>query len=161
MKEKRIRELNQEINMLKEEWSKELDTVNYYYWPIIAKEKKRRKDLVWYFTLACCLVIGAIAWILLMEIKNEYWIATALGASGIIVGITFVRMMILIKRMKKDMEEWEKNLTRANELQQKISSKCEMSVSLMIDYLGEEVKDKIGSSYDDVLEYYNNYIANN
>ena len=158
MKEARIRELNQKINVLKEEWSKELDTVNYYYWPIIAKEKKRRKDFVWYFTLACCLLFSAIVWILFMDIQNEYWIAAALGGSVVVVGITAFRMILILKKLKRDTEEWEKNLTHANELQQEIADKCEMATSLMLDYLGSEVKEKIGSSYDDVLEYYNNYL---
>ena len=161
MKEQRIRELNIDINMLKEEWSKELDTVNYYYWPIIAKEKRRRKDLVWYFTLACILLFSCVVWIILMEIKNEYWIGAALGGSGIIVGITLFRMILILKKLKIDKAEWEKNLKRANEMQEEIAEKCEIAVSLMLDYLGEEVKEKIGSSYDDVLEYYNNYLANN
>lgn len=160
MKEKRIRELNTDINMLKEEWSKELDTVNYYYWPIIAAEKKKRKNLVWYFTLACCLLFSAVVWILLMEIKNEYWIAAALGGSGIIVGITAFRMILIIKKLKQDTNEWNKNLTRSNELKQEIADKCEMAKSLMLDYLGSEVEEKIGSSYDDILEYYNNYVEN-
>ena len=160
MKEKKIRELNQDINMLKEEWSKELDTVNYYYWPIIAKEKKRRKDLVWYFTLACCALFSAVVWILFMDIQNEYWIGAALGGTGIIVGITAFRMILILKKLKRDTTEWEKNLTRANELQKEIAEKCEVAVSLMLDYLSGDVQEKIGSSYDDVLEYYNNYIDN-
>ena len=118
MIEQRIRELSIDINMLKEEWSKELDTVNYYYWPIIAEEKKKRKNLVWYFTLACCLLFSAVVWILFMEIKNEYWIAAALGGSGIIVGITAFRMFLILKKLKRDTEEWNKNLTRSNELKQ-------------------------------------------
>lgn len=158
MKETRIRELNQQINMLKEEWSNELNTVNYYYWPIIAKEKKKRKDFIWYFTLACCLLFSACVWIIFMEIKNEYWIAAALGGSGIVVGITAFRMILVLKKYKQDKEEWEKNLSRANELQKEIDDKCKMATSLMLDYLEDDVQSKIGTSYDDVLEYYNNYM---
>ena len=158
MIEQRIRELNIDINMLKEEWSKELDTVNYYYWPIIAEEKKKRKNLVWYFTLACCLLFSAVVWILFMEIKNEYWIAAALGGSGIIVGITAFRMILILKKLKRDTEEWNKNLKRSNELKQEIAEKSEKAISLMLDYLGSDVEEKIGRSYDDVLEYYNSFI---
>ena len=161
MKEARIRELNQSISMLKEEWSNETDTVNHYYWPIIASEKKKRKNFVWYFTLACCLLFSAVVWILFMEIKNEYWIAAALGGSGIIVGITAFRMILILKKLKHDNEEWEKNLVRSNELKQEIADKCAQATSLMLDYLGEEVREKIGTSYDDVLEYYNSYLDNN
>jgi abortive infection bacteriophage resistance protein len=69
-------------------------------------------------------------------------------------------MILILKKLKRDTTEWEKNLTRANELQKEIAEKCEVAVSLMLDYLSGDVQEKIGSSYDDVLEYYNNYIDN-
>lgn len=159
MAHEQIKELNKEIYLLKDDWSKELDTVNYYYWPIIAKDKRNVKNHVWYFSLACCLLFAIIFWLVFEDIQNEYWIGGSLGIGAVVLFFTTFRMIKTLKTTKKDKEEWQKNLVNANKMQEEIASKCDEATKLMLASLPEtdEVK-ALGSSYDDILEYYNNWV---
>ena len=74
MDTKSINKLNDQINVLKRQFTEELNTVNYYYWPLTSKSKKKLGNLKWYFTLACCLFFSVIILLLLHEVTNPYWI---------------------------------------------------------------------------------------
>src|SRR5574344_2025648 len=80
-----INKVNSKINILKNEYTEELNTVNYYYWPIVAKYKRRRKDLIWYFTLSCCLLFSVVFLLIFEEVTNEYWIGISISISGLIL----------------------------------------------------------------------------
>lgn len=157
---KAINHLNDQINNLKKKWNQELDTVNHYYWPIVAKIKRDKKNHVWYFTLSLCLLGCVLMWIVLGEIVNEYWLGASLGGSGIIIFLTALRMIKTLKALKKENTNWEKALKTANELQEEIKLKSEECTKCMLDELKNhdiEIKN-IGTAYDDVLEYFNQWV---
>lgn len=158
-----IRKLNEQINILKEKFNKELDTVNHYYWPIVAKLNRNKKNHVWYFTLACCLLGGVLMWIFLGEIVNEYWLGASLGGCAVVLFLTGRRMVKTNKQLKKEHETWEKALKTANDLQEEIKVKSEENTKNMIAELSTHGVDinEIGNAYDDVLEYYNQWVENN
>lgn len=163
MDQKTINNLNDQINNLKKKWNKELDTVNHYYWPIIAKIKRNKKNHVWYFTLSLCLLGGVIMWILLGEIVNEYWLGASLGGCAVVIFFTARRMIKTLKELKRENKTWNDALKLANEMQEEIKVKSEENTQNMIAELKAHGVDilEIGNAYDDVLEYYNQWVENN
>lgn len=160
MDQKTINILNDQINNLKKKWNQELDTVNHYYWPIVAQIKRNKKNHVWYFTLSLCLLGAVIMWILLGEIVNEYWLGASLGSCAVIIFFTARRMVKTLKELKKENTDWEKALKLANEMQEEIKVKSEENTKNMIAELQAHGVDilEIGNAYDDVLEYYNQWV---
>ena len=158
-----IKKCNDEINILKEKYNKELDTVNHYYWPIIAKLNRNKKNHVWYFTLACCLLGGVLMWIFLLEIVNEYWLGGSLGGCAIILFLTGRRARKTLKQLNQENKTWEKALKVANDLQEEIKVKSDENTKNMIAELEAHGVDisEIGNAYDDVLEYYNQWVEIN
>lgn len=164
MTETIINNKNNYINVLKTKYTNELNTVNYYYWPIVARSKKKLANLKWYFTLSLCLVASVIILLLLYEITNSYWIGISLGVSLAIAGlITF----FLIKRAKKHKaiyKEWDKALKPANDMKKELDEKESEAIKLMLDFLNQENKmidnnEDIGSTYDDILYYFNTRVG--
>lgn len=155
-----INTLNDQINNLKKKWNQELDTVNHYYWPIVAKLKREKKDRVWYFTISLCLLLGVVLWLTLGDIVNEYWIASSLVGTAIIIFLTAFFMTKTLKALKKENKTWQEALKEANRLQDEIKEKSNEAVKIMISELIKKGIDvsNIGDAYDDVLEYYNNYV---
>lgn len=158
-----INKLNDQISVMKEALTNELNTVNYYYWPLISKSKKKLDNLKWYFTLACCFLASVIILLLLHEVTNEYWIGASLGLSiSILAAVTF----FLVKHVKKNKilnNEWNKALEKSKEIQKELNEKIEDAKEMMIRYFKNEkdsIHEEIGNSYDDILEYYNGKLEN-
>lgn len=159
-----IRVRNNEINNLKDECTKELNEINYYYWPIIAKLKKDKKNRIWYFTLSCLLIVIIAVWMIFTEYEEKFIILLAFIVDGAITCVTTIRMIRVIKDYNVTDRIWKKALENPSKMQKNIVLKCEEVKEMMINTFGdkkEEIVKKIGSSYDDILEYYNQWVENN
>lgn len=166
-KRAQINKINSEINVLKNSYTDELNTVNHYYWPIVARIKKQKTNLKWYFTLACCFMFAVIVYIVFKEVYNLYWVIPLLTFSGGIVGLI---VFFLIKCNKKDKlvnKDWKEALKPSEQLNDKINAKSLQATDMMKDFFNEISKDfeidmkEIGSSYEDILDYYNRWTDNN
>lgn len=155
MNSMQINKINDEISVLKTEYTNELNTVNYYYWPIVAKIKKRIKNIQWYFTLACCLLASVVIIIFLKEITNPYWLGAGLGISFLIFGASLFFLIRVKKLSKKTQREWDKALGPSNELKKKLDEKMNESIQAMLATFDFDITKEIGNSYEDILEYYN------
>ena len=155
---KSINKINDKINVLKRQFTEELNTVNYYYWPLTSKSKKKLGNLKWYFTLSCCLFFSVIILLLLHEVTNPYWIGFGLGISGAILVLT---LFFLLKARKKDKLlniEWEKSLETSKNLQKELNENIDKAITMILDYFESErenIVKTIGTSYEDLLDYYN------
>ncbi len=164
MDTKSINKLNDQINVLKRQFTEELNTVNYYYWPLTSKSKKKLGNLKWYFTLACCLFFSVIILLLLHEVTNPYWIGIGLGVSGVILILT---LFFLLKARKKDKalnKEWEKSLEPSKKLQKELNENIDKAIEMMLTFFGSEkdyIVKNIGTSYEDILDYYYSKTENN
>lgn len=147
---KEINIINGKITVLKDEYTEELNTVNYYFWPIIAKEKTRRKNLRWYFTLSCCLLFSAVILLIIFEIKNEYFIAFVLGLSLLIFGLTLFFLIRCNKRYKLINSEWEKSLKPSEKQKEELTKMIDEVKAKMADYL--EIENNL--SYEELLQVY-------
>lgn len=153
-----INKINDEINVLKGEYTNELNTVNYYYWPIVAKIKRRKKNIKWYFTLACCLLASVTIVVLLSEITNPYWLGLGYGVSGIFFALTLFFLIRVLKQNKKTQKEWDKALEPSNKLKEELDSKMAEGVQAMLASFDTDITKEVGTSYEDILEYYNRSI---
>jgi len=99
MKRNEINTSNNRVNVLKNEYTKELNTVNHYYWPIMAQLDKQYGNLRWYLTLASCFEAAIIICLLFFEIFNLYWV---LGSNGVGIGIILLVLRFFKNVKRKD-----------------------------------------------------------
>ena len=168
MKTKEINTSNSKVNNLKNDYTKELNTVNHYYWPIMAKLEKQFANLKWYFTLACCLEVTFLVCIFFFEIYGIYWV---IGYNVVGLGLMALVYKFFRKCKKNKLaskKEWDEALMASEKIKEDLDNEIEKATKLMIDFLvveekisEEELVSKIGSSYEDVLSYYNHWIDNN
>jgi hypothetical protein len=189
-KNEKLREYGIEMSQLKDHYSKEYHTITSYFWPMIAQNKKRLKDQIYYTGAMICLLVFIVVVILLGGLKNEYLLWGSLIFCFILIGIGVVITTRTIKKQKMTMEEWEKNNKKIQEIQEKIQEttiKAVIEIPYVIFYsehyeeivmgklkensgewhkLIEQEKQKMlentaGSmAYDDVIGYYNHWADN-
>ncbi len=187
---KKLREYESDMLQLKDYYSREYNTITSYFWPIIAQNKKKIKDQIYYTGAMICLLIFIVVVILLGGIKNEYLLWGSIVFSLILIGIGVIVTTRTLKRKKMVLEEWEKNNKKVQEIQEKIQE-ITMKVAEEIPYVifySEHYEDILASkikknskewnelieqekqkmleytaeslAYDDVIGYYN-YWADN
>lgn len=147
---KEINSLNGKITILKEEYTNDLNEVNYYFWPIVAKEDKKYKNLKWYFTLACCFLFSVIFLILIFDIKNEYFIGGVVGFALLIFALTLFFMLKSKKKKKIIDVEWKKELKPSNEKKDLLSKLEKEACEKMSNYL--KIDNNV--SYEELLQIY-------
>lgn len=168
-KRNQIYKINSEINVLKNNYTNELNTVNHYYWPIIARIRKQMTNLKWYFTLACCFMFSVIVYIIFKEVYNLYWVIPLLTFSGGIVGLVVFFWVRCNKKNKLVNKDWKDALKPSDELNAKINDKSLEAKNMMIEFFNDLNSlnniyiniDEIGTSYEDILDYYNRWTDNN
>lgn len=168
MKTKEINTSNSRVSNLKNDYTKELNTVNHYYWPIMAKLNKQYANLKWYLTLAFCLEVTFIVCIIFFEIYGIYWVIgyNVIGLGLILLVYKFFRKCKKAKLASQ--KEWDEALKNSEKIKENLDKEIDNAKRLMIDFLKEEenlseekLLEKTGSSYEDVLSYYNHWIDNN
>lgn len=165
METRDINQINSKINNLKNEYTKELNTVNHYYWPLIAASEKKYGNLKWYLTLSICLEAAIIICLLFFEVTNPYWIV---GFN--VIGVAIMTLVaIFFKRHKKRhlklKKEWDNALIPSNKLKDELTNEMNVGAEMMLTFFKEnydnDIKDEIGTSYEDVLSYYSHWVDNN
>lgn len=156
-----IRKLNNKIDLLRDECTNELNEINYEFWPDIAKMKKKKKMFAWLVTIFSCVLFTVILWILLFEIKNEYWIGASLGVSGAFLLYFIIRLIIISKKYKKKDLEWQKLLSSPLAKKEELNDLQVKCVEMMKEAINnKEVTDELGDKYSDVYAYYDSWVQN-
>ena len=156
-----IRELNNKIDLLRDEVTNEINEIDYAFWPEIALLKKKKKKYAWLVTIFGCVLFCVILWILLFEIVNEYWIGGSLGLSGAILLYFIIRLIIAIKKYKKKDTEWQKLLRGPLEKKEDLNDLQVKCVDMMKEAINnQEVTDELGDKYSDVYAYYDSWVQN-
>lgn len=156
-----IRELNNKIELLRDECTNELNEIDYAFWPEIAKLKKKKKKYLWLTTVFSCVLFSVVLWILLFEIKNEYWIGASLGVSGASLLYFIIRLIIAIKKYKKKDLEWQKLLVSPLSKKEELNDLQVKCVDMMKEAINnEEITNELGDKYSDVYAYYDSWVQN-
>jgi len=157
--------INAKINVLKEEYTKQENEVNYFYWPKDALIRKRKKDYIWLFSISICVLIIAILSVLFEILKNEYLIGMVLGLSVLLLGFTGFMVLRYQKKYSILKAEWNKSLEPINKLKIELDEKMDLASKMMIDFLTsnfnkneESILKEAGSSYEEIYVYYDHLI---
>ena len=162
-----ILNINAKVNVLKDEYTKLENEINYFYWPKDALLRKRRKDYLWLFSISICVLIIAILSVLFEFLKNEYLIGLALGLAVLLLGFTGFITLRYHKKLKLLTAEWDKSLKPVRELKEELETKMYEALQMMIKYIkndkkltDEELAKEVGTSYEEVYVYYDNLVNN-
>lgn len=158
MNRQEIRELNDKIHIEKENYSKILNEINYNFWPIDAKWKKFRKYSSFLVKASIIAIFMIVLCFLLSEEKNEYKIAAYLSVPVLSFIASTVVDIIFRKKHNKMTNEWNTNLKKPDSMKEIINTLSIKAVNVMLDSFDNrnEIEEKVGTSYEDVLEYYKN-----
>ncbi len=161
----KISNINAKINILKEEYTNLQNEVNYNFWPIDAKISKRKKDFLWLFSIAICLLITVILAVLFDILRNEYLTGLVLGLSIIILGFTGFMTFLYFKKHKELAKVWQKELIPVEKLKVELDEMMKEATEMMVKYLiinykltEEKIVFEAGTSYDEVYVYYDRVI---
>lgn len=151
------------INSLFEEYTERHEEINNIYAPELEKIKKSLKTINWMFiySILGSLFLGYASYYLYFTM--EYWwyisiIPVVLGLGFFI--FCFIRKRIYDKKKKKITSEWQKASKIIEGLDKKIQHDTDVAVEIMLDEFSDdkdEVIKVIGTSYHDLLEYYEYY----
>lgn len=154
-----IRQLNNIIITMRDKNSSNYNQVNYPVWPELAALKKSKKNYLWAMTIGLCGMAVVILWILLFEIVNPYWIGGSTGLVGAFILYCLIRLIIVLVKLKRMTEEWNKELKPIEEKNQELNNLYQEAIDKMNEVLKEaNLYDESLHSYDDVYEIYNNYV---
>lgn len=159
-----INEKNNLINNLKNEYTKELNTVNYYFWPRVAESKKKLSNKKYYTLLSGLFIVILVVCVILFEITDYYWLGFGLGVPILIFCLNLYFTMKHNKKHKKLHEDWKLSLMKSEALKKKLLSECEIATNMMLEFFGDDkqkIITDIGMTYEDILDYYNHWVDNN
>ncbi len=168
--------------VLKDDYALKYQAVSLVYWPRYDRYKKSMKDHIYLIVVTSILVVLVTVWVILEGLKNEYLIGAAYLLTG---GLLAWAIIAFIKKNKERlafMKEWEKENNEVKAISDEIKELGDSMVEEMImimcyndyhydgnmesweeDYekVRSDVLSKTGESlaYDDVLEYFNNWVS--
>ena len=189
LKNEMLKKYIAQMSLLKDDYSKESNTVNSYFWPLIAQNNRQLKNQLYYTGSMGCLLVLVVVIILLGGIKNEYLLW---GSIAICVALIMAGVIVTSKTFKKKKIiniEWENNNKKVLKIKEEIQNVTKKAMdevcyiicynenidkiknneldekSLVWQNLLQNVKEKMNNytqnsdAYEDVIGYYD-YWAN-
>ena len=155
--------LNSNIAILKEEYTKELNTVNHEFWPKDAEIKKEKKNYVWFTAISVCLFFVVVLSVICEILINEYLI----GGSLI---LSFALVLLLVKKTRKILitekvlnNEWEKSLEKSNQMKKDLDQMISKAIPIMLMEIDKinpniNVDEDTKENYEEVYDLYNSVV---
>lgn len=165
-------------NKLKEKYTSDMNTINYYFWPRIASHKKKLKNAITFLGSLICAWIILFVYMLLVKNIDIVYRLTFLGVGLVIVGFGAFIAIKTNRNYKADDNDWKKRVASLEPIKNKIIEIEQVICTDIIEaacqkiYAGElakrphfhdqyfeETKNKleteVGLTSDDLIEYYN------
>ena len=151
------------INSLFEEYTERHEEINNNYAPELAKIRRKLKTINWMFiySILALLFLGYGSYYLYFTMEFFWYISIIPIIIGVAIFIfCLVRKRIYDKKKNKINKEWLKASKIIEELDKKIQNDTDVAVEVMLDTFlddRDEVIKVIGTSYHDLLEYFEYY----